>query len=626
MRARVWTLLAIAGACACLLAATQLLAQPTSARTAITSARTAIASQTSESAWIQSTLAHMTLPEEVGQLFVVNGFGQSLQDRDPAMVKLNREYYGVSNIAQLIAKFHPGGFIYFTWNNNLQNPAQIVGLSNGIERAALRQRNPVPMTISTDQEQGWILRIGPPATVLPGSMALGATRDLGLARKAALITGVELRALGINVDNAPVVDVNTNPLNQADGLRTYGDRTGFVSQYGSEQVHGYETAISTKGVAATAKHFPGLGDVELNSDTGAAVSPQTLAQVKHTNLPSFRAAIKAGVRQIMTAHIVFPRITGGKTISSLSPLYVTGLLRRDLGYDGPIITDALDAQALSAYTPAHAALMAFKAGNDELLEVEYPKSAGGSDDPPANLLSAYPAVLHAVRTGAISKARLDQSVGRILKLKWELGLVKDPMTDPSEWRNVVGIPSHLAIATEASRRSIVLLKNSAGLLPLAAHTGKKVLVTGFGQTTTATLGQDINSNGLTTQVLATGSDPTSAMIDASVAAAQQSDLVVVSTFNSWTPGAPGQINLVRALLATGKPVIVAAVGTPYDIAYVPGATTFITSLDYQPVSLHALVRALFGQLNPSGKLPVTISQPHRPKAVVYPFGYGLGYG
>jgi len=227
----------------------------------------------------------MTLAEEVGQLFVINGYGQSVNDTNPAMVKLNREYYGVSTIAQLIAKFHPGGIIYFSWTNNLQDPAQIVSLSNGIQRLALGARTPVPMLISTDQEQGEVLRIGPPATVFPGNMALGATGDLGLARKVAQITGVELRAIGINVDNAPVVDVNVNPLNQADGVRAYGDRPTVVSQFAAAQVLGYQAGLSSSGVAATAKHFPGLGNVALNSDTGAAVSPQTLAEVKQTNLP-----------------------------------------------------------------------------------------------------------------------------------------------------------------------------------------------------------------------------------------------------------------------------------------------------------------------------------------------------
>jgi beta-N-acetylhexosaminidase len=182
-----------------------------------------------EKAWINRTMARMTIPEKVGQLFEVNGYGNSVRNPSPAMAKLNKQYYGVSDIAQLINKYHLGGIIYFNWTNNLQNPSQIVKLSNGIQHVAMSSHPAVPMVISTDQEQGEVLRIGPPATVFPGNMALGATRSVSLARRAANITGLELRAMGINIDNAPVLDVNVQPLNQADGIRAYGDRVGFVS-------------------------------------------------------------------------------------------------------------------------------------------------------------------------------------------------------------------------------------------------------------------------------------------------------------------------------------------------------------------------------------------------------------
>jgi beta-N-acetylhexosaminidase len=570
--------------------------------------------QTPERRWVERTLAHMTLREKVGQLFVINAYGQSVQDPNPQMVALNKQYYGVSTIKQLLAKYHPGGIIYFNWTNNLLNPPQINALSNGIQRLSK-----IPMLISTDQEQGEVLRIGPPATVFPGNMALGATRSDTLAGRAANVTGQELRAMGINVDDAPVVDVNVNPLNEADGIRSFGDRPSFVARFAASAVSGYQYQQSTVGVAATAKHFPGLGDTTINSDNGKSISEQTLADIRRTNFPPFRAAIRDGlVDMVMAGHIVFPNIKPPRGISSLSRFFVGTLLRHDLRYNGVVITDALNAGALAGLSPKTVALGAIRAGDDMLLEI----GQSGVDTGKADLVTAYPAVLTAVQTGDVGIRRLNESVRRILRLKWRLGLGGGhKLTAPSRVTKVVGTPQHLAEAEDISNRSITLLKNSARLLPLARNTGKNVLVTGFGETTTATLGQDLASRGLVPQVLATGSGPSPAQIEQAVAAAKANDLVVVTTFNAW--GSPAQVQLVNALQMSGTPMIVYAVGTPYDIAYFPTVSTFITSYDYQSVSHHAAVRAMFGEFQITGKLPVTITEPPPSKTVLYPFGYGL---
>ena len=486
----------------------------------------------------------MTLKEKVGQLFVINGFGTGLHDRSPEAVKFNRRFYGVSDIAQLIRKFDPGGIIYFDWSNELEDPLEIAGLSNGIQRLARHQHARVPMLISTDQEEGEVTRIGSPATVFPGNMALGATRDVKLARRAARITGEELRAMGINVDNAPVVDSNVNPLNEADGIRSFGDRPPFVARYGRAAVRGYQEASGSTGVAATAKHFPGLGDVAINPDDGAVSSPQTLAQVRRQNYPTLEAAIGAGVDQIMITHILFPKITGSKYPTSLLPFWGKGQLRKYLGYRGLVTTDALDAAAVSSFPPAQVALKALRAGNDQLLEIAQPEELEGSDKPPADLLAARRAVLRAVKRNPDRMHALKASVVRVLRLKWRLGLVKHPFTSPARVKRTVGTPAHLKVARRASRRSITLLRNDAGLLPLTPDTGQKALVTGFGLTTTATLGAAVEAHGLPAQVLDTGFDPEPAQIAEAVAAAQQSDVVFVSTFNAWTPGVepdrPGQ--------------------------------------------------------------------------------------
>jgi beta-N-acetylhexosaminidase len=577
---------------------------------------------TAERAWIQRTFSRMTLAEKVGQLFVINGFGTGLHDRDPQMVKLNREFYGVPDIAALIRKFKPGGIIYFDWSNKLEDPRKIAALSNGIQHAARQTRARTPMLISTDQEEGEVTRIGAPATVFPGNMALGATREVGLAKAAARITGEELRAMGINVDNAPVVDTDLNPLNEADGIRSFGDRVGFVSRFGAAAVRGYQVNQGTTGVAATAKHFPGLGDVAINPDDGAVSSPQTLAEVHRENFPTLAAAIAAGADQVMVTHILFPKISGKKFPSSLSPFWVKGQLRGYLGYHGLITTDALDAAAVSSFPPAEVALRAMGAGNDQLLEIAQPEALEGSDKPPADLLAARRVVLAAVKRDPAKMRELHASVMRVLRLKWKLGLATDPFVDAAAVGKTVGTPAHLAVARRAARRSITLVRNAAGVLPLAPNTGQNVLVTGFGEVTTATLGGAVAAHGLVPQVLDTGFSPSKTAIAEAVAAASGSSVVLVSTFNAWTPGA-SQIELVEALVATGKPVIVAAVGTPYDVAYLSTASTFITSLDYQPPSLEALVEVIFGAYEPSGKLPVTVAEPGGGKTL-YPFGFGIG--
>ena len=575
-----------------------------------------------ESGWVNCMLNAMTMPEKVGQLFVLNAYGTSATDTTPANVQANQELYGpsISTIQDLISAYHPGGLIYFTWANDLSDPNQVVGLSNGVQQAALAQDVPSPLLISTDQEEGWILRIGSPATVFPGNMAVGATRNLGLANQNSAITGQELRAMGINVDNAPVVDVNTNQLNPSDGVRAFGDQPGFVSDFATASVQGFQ---GPAGVAAVAKHWPGLGDTSTNPDTGITTSNQTLAQLESTNFPSFEAAIGAGVDQIMVTHILFPNIDSSGVPSSLSPYFVTTLLRNTLGYNGLVVTDAMNAQALSKYTPAQAAVMAVQAGDDELL---YAQQEDPTSPQPAQSVAGYQAVLNAVNTNQISSARINQSVVRILTAKWKDGLASNPFTDPNNVFNVVGTPAHQAVAQTTAEASITVLKNDAGLLPLKTSSGTKVLVTGYGSSGLPEIGQDLSARGLTPQVMPTGFDPTDAQITQAVAAAKQNQLVIVDTFNAWEADAQSklqQVALVNALLASGTPVIVDAVGTPYDVAYMQGAPTFVTTYDPQTVSLDAMVAVIFGEVPATGKLPVTITQPPPSTQVLYPFGYGL---
>ncbi|HEU4427085.1 MAG TPA: glycoside hydrolase family 3 protein [Pilimelia sp.] len=569
---------------------------------------------------VDRLVRHMTLEEKVGQLFVVEVYGQDADTVTEAAAAGNQRLYGVSTPAQVIDKYKPGGIIYYTaarGPDNLRDPRQIATLSNGLQAAALRQRKRIPLLISTDQEGGaLVFRLSAPATAMPGNMALGAGRSRADAHRSAEVIGAELAAVGINQDYAPVADVNINPANPVIGIRSVGEDPGLVADLVAAQVDGYHDG----GVAAVAKHFPGHGDTTVDSHFGLPEVTHTRAQLKAIDLPPFRAAIREHVDTIMTAHVVLRSIDPSGAPATMSKPILTGLLRGELGYDGLIVTDALDmGGATGTYPPAVAPVEAFKAGADQLVLAP-------------QMDVAYNAVLDAVRRGDITKRRLDQSVSRILRLKIKRGLFADPFVDVDRAETVVGAPEHLQDEQTITDRTTTLIKNDAGVLPLSRDP-RNVLVTGWGVTTTRTIGTAIGSRGQTVAVLETGLTPSQARIEEAVTAAAPSDLVVVSTNNASrvdvatglpTASAAAQQALVSALLATGKPVVVSGMRNPYDISRLTAVPTYLATYGYTAASIESLVRVLFGEVNPSGRLPVTIPRADGSGAL-YPFGHGLSY-
>jgi beta-N-acetylhexosaminidase len=515
----------------------------------------------------------------------------------------------VDTPAEVVHKYHLGGVIYFNWTNSANNPPQIANLSNGLQRAAAQERTHIPLLISTDQETGIVARVGPPATQFPGNMAVGATRSEDYAYRTANITGQELRAVGINEDFAPVSDVNVNARNPVIGVRSFGGDPSLVAQLAGREVDGYQDA----NVASTAKHFPGHGDTDTDSHTGLPVISHTLEQWKAIDLPPFQADIAHHIDAIMTAHIVVPALDPSGDPATLSKPIMTGILRNQLHYDGVVITDSLGMQGVrDKYGDDRVPVLALKAGVDMLLM-------------PPDMDLAYASVLKAVHDGEISEKRIDQSVYRVLRLKYERGLFADPYVDTTRVDEVVGTPAHLATAQEITDHSITLLKND-GTLPLAKNSGKSVLVTGYGDHTTAQLTSDLNRRGVRADTYTTGAAPKQTAIDAAVARARTHDLTVVTTYTAWSDANKTQQTLVKALTATGRPVIVVAVRDPYDIAYFTDAPNYLTSYSYSDVSLESITRVLFGEVDPSGRLPVMIPKAGTQDETLYPFGAGLSYG
>ncbi|MGH3318897.1 MAG: glycoside hydrolase family 3 protein [Streptosporangiaceae bacterium] len=558
---------------------------------------------------IVQMIHRMTLQEKVGQLFITYAYGDSADTTDPADVAANQKVYGVDNAKQLIDKYHLGGIIYYSWSDNVNSPRQIARLSNGIQRAATSQRVPVPALVATDQEGGIVARVGPPATQLPGNMALGAGRSTDDAYAAAHITGEELKAIGINQDYAPVSDVNVNPRNPVIGVRSFGSDPQLVANMAAAQVDGYQDA----GIAATAKHFPGHGDTDVDSHTGIPIIHHTREQWRQIDMPPFKADIEHGIDAIMTAHIEVPSLDPSGDPATLSKPIITGILRHKLHFDGVVVTDALDmAGVREKYGDARVPVLALKAGVDMLLK-----------PPDGGLDLQYHAVIDAVKSGELKMHRINQAVARILRLKFKIGLFKDPYVDVSKVDDVVGTPQHLSKAQRITDKTVTLVKNDAELLPLSADQRRDVLVTGWGSGTTRTLAGDIRAKGQDVDRYYTGS-PTDAEIAAAVEKGKAHDLTVVTTSRAWDDAQ--QARLVRKLVAAGKPVIAVAVRDPYDIASFTDAKTYLTTYSYGAVALTSLTGVLFGEVEPRGKLPVMIPKAGTQDEVLYPFGYGLSYG
>ncbi|CAL9424051.1 MULTISPECIES: glycoside hydrolase family 3 N-terminal domain-containing protein [unclassified Streptomyces] len=560
-------------------------------------------------------VARMSLEEKVGQLFVMRVYGHSATHPDQADIDANLREIGVRTAAELVAKYHVGGIIYFAWAHNTRDPHQIADLSNGIQRAALAQRVPVPVLISTDQEHGIVARVGEPATLLPGAMALGASGARDVARRAAHIAGAELAALGIRQNYAPVADVNVNPANPVIGVRSFGADPQAVARMVAAQVKGYQGA----GVAATAKHFPGHGDTTDDSHTKLPYIHHTREQWETLDAPPFRSAVAAGIDSVMTAHIVVPSLDPAEDPATLSRPILTGILRERLGYDGVVVTDSLGMEGVrTKYGDDRVPVLALKAGCDQLLN-------------PPDLDLAWNAVLDAVRGGELSEERLDESILRILRLKAKLGLLRDPYTTRDEVDRVVGKQAHLDAADRIAEATTTLLLNEGGLLPLNRLTHRELLVVGADPASpsgttgppTATLAAALGELGFTATALSTGTAPTAARIEQAVAAAAGKDAVVVGTYNVSATSA--QRTLVARLVATGVPVITVAIRNPYDVARLTGQRATLATYAWTDVEMRAAARVIAGRARPEGRLPVPVQRADDPSRELYPIGYGLSY-
>ncbi|WP_405144908.1 glycoside hydrolase family 3 protein [Sphaerisporangium sp. NBC_01403] len=512
---------------------------------------------------VPATLAAMSLEDKIGQLFMPVVYGS----RPDGAHGDNQARFGAATPAAVVRKYRPGGVILFPWAGNVESAGQLVKLTGGLQKAS-----GIPLIIGADQENGLVSRLSPLVTDVPGSMAIGATRDPGDARTAARVTGEELRALGINLDFAPVADVNVNPANPVIGARSYGSDPARVAAMVGAAVDGFHEA----GVGSAAKHFPGHGDTKVDSHSGLPVIRHSRSKWEKVDAPPFRAAAEHGVDMVMSAHVVMPKLDPSGDPATLSKPILTGLLREKLGYDGVVTTDALDMKGVrEKYGDAEVAVRAILAGVDLLLM-------------PPDFPKAYGAVLAAVRSGRISRERLDQSVTRLLALKAARGILKGSVADADEAAEVLRSREHRKAAQGIADRSVTPVKGAGGL-PVKGD----VLVTGPAGKRLAGMLHGASAVG-------TGDTPTASEIARARSAAAGADTVVVTTKDAG----PAQTRLLSAMTGTGKRVVVVSMGAPYELARLRGYDTALAVYSDGEASLKAAAKALSGALKPKGVLPV----------------------
>ena len=504
---------------------------------------------------------------------------------------------------QMIQEYYVGSVIVY----GKRDAVSQAEYNNKVQEYAADTRMNIPLFTSADLENGAAQRVPDDATTLPRQMGGGATHSLTAADEYAKIAAKEVKALGFNWSYSPVADVNNNPLNPVIGVRSFSENTELVSRMTAAQVTRYQE----EGVIATAKHFPGHGDTETDSHYGLPIVTYDREVLDEVHLPPFQEAIDAGIDSIMTSHIIIEAIDP-ELPATLSHDVLTGLLREEMGFDGLIVTDAMEMRAITDnWGAGEAAVMAIQAGADIVMAV-------GSQ---AAQVETLEALYDAYQSGELTEERVQESLERILMKKLEYDLFDQRFVDPSEAEEVVGNQEHRNTADEIARDSITLVKNE-GILPFDEDSEETTFVAGVTEVNAIADRVEQRSSGNVVSWQANSHDPSSEEIEEAMAQAEEADRILVATF-AIAELPEGQRNLVEALKETGKPAAAVSVGLPYDLQSYPEVDAYMASyaLDNwqlaNPTSINAAVDVVFGE-EPGGKLPITIEGQ-------YPFGHGLKY-
>ena len=615
-------------------------------------------SQNGEALTPKNLLKRMSLEQKIAQMLMPSvrdeqGGGNHLTELTPAA-------------KAAIEKFSFSGYLFFS--QNCLSLEQMVRLTSSMQCAAVGSHSglQIPLLLSIDQEGGRIERIGS-GTMTPGNMALGASWDTIDAERTAEVIGSEMKSAGFNVDCAPVMDVNSNPANPVINLRSFGGDAEAAADMGAAFIHG----LHQSGVIAMMKHFPGHGDTSTDSHTGLPRIDKTLEELEESELIPFQEGIDAGADMIMTAHIEFPQIEkdtwisrkNGRTIAlpaTLSDDILTGLLRDRMGYEGVIITDAIEMKAIKDhFDPIDAAELAINAGVDIILnpgDITTEKHV-------AELETYISRIAARVEDGAISEATIDEAVLRILNLKKKYGILEET----NQWKkttaedidqlvnnaeNSVGSSRHQDAIWEITSRTTTLLKNDQQTLPIPISEAKTVILcpeqaaVSSAETAVKKMIREGHLNeGCDVKAFCYSG---SSAAKASLQAAGAEYVIAVSASQSLSGiGTNESAVFLRSVMSSvqkkGGRFILISGGLPYEAAVFQDADAILVAYGYKTLTeipqdqetespdygpnLPAAICAAFGCFVPSGSLPVEIPKMdysyHPTEEIMYPLGYGL---
>ena len=537
--------------------------------------------------WVDSTLASLDLRARVGQMVHVWVLGDYTHWDEPSFAEVRRWVTddGIGGVTM-----------------SLGSPIEVAEKVNALQRIAR-----VPLLVASDLEPGlgrlvggWhipsLLR-GGSATLLTTNMAIGAAGRAEDAYQAGRITGREARAIGITMAFSPTSDVNNNPANPVINTRSFGEDPAAVAMLAAAFVRG----LQEEGVVATAKHFPGHGDTDTDSHLALPVVASNRARLDSVELRPFKAAIDAGVGAIMTAHIALPALGQPRTPATLVPAVIGGLLRDTLGFDGMIVTDALTMEGIGeGYGVEESAVLAVQAGADVLLK-------------PSSIPGAISAVVAAVERGDISPQRIERSARRTLEMKARLGLHRDRLVDLQRLRRVVGAPANWEVARGIAERAVSLLRDRAGLLPIARD-ARVALVTYAPEmeiTAGRTLLAELRAQVPKATAVRITPRTSAADLDSLARSMAGMDRIVISTHVRTIEG-EGRFAIPRHItqwidgLASRERVIVVANGNPYVIRDFPNVSSYLVTYGIDPGLESAAARALAGAIPIVGRSPISL--------------------